>query len=42
MHLVGVPHIEVNGALINPLLQNNQLNKLALTKEDIESFKNNF
>ena len=42
MHLVGVPHIEVNGALMNPLLQNNQLNKLALTKEDIESFKNNF
>jgi hypothetical protein len=42
MHLVGVPHIEVNGALMNPLLQNNQLNKLHLTKEDIENFKNNF
>ena len=36
MHLVGVPHIEVNGALMNPLLQNNQLNKLALTKVNEE------
>jgi hypothetical protein len=42
MHLVGVPHIEESGALMNPLLQNNQLNKLHLTKEDIENFKNNF
>jgi hypothetical protein len=42
MHLIGVPHIEVSGALMNPLLQNNQLNKLHLTKEDIENFKNNF
>ncbi len=42
MHLIGVPHIEESGALMNPLLQNNQLNKLHLTKEDIENFKNNF
>jgi hypothetical protein len=42
MHLLGIPHIEEYGALMNPLLQNNQLDKLTLTKEDIENFKNNF
>jgi hypothetical protein len=42
MHLIGVPHIEESGALMNPLLQNNQLDRLNLTKEDIENFKNNF
>ena len=41
-HLVGVPHIEVEGALMNPILQENQKNRLHLTYEDIESFRKNF
>lgn len=42
LHLVGVPHIEEKGALMNPLLQNNQIEKLYLTNEDIENFRKNF
>lgn len=41
-HLVGVPHIEIEGALMNPILQKNQLQKLELTKDDIKNFKENF
>lgn len=41
-HLVGIPHINEKGALMNPLLQSEQLNELYLTNEDIVNFKNNF
>lgn len=41
-HLVGVPHIEAKGALMNPILQDNQKNRLHLTSEDIENFRKNF
>ena len=42
LHLVGIPHIQASGALMNPLLQKNQIERLYLTKEDIENFRNNF
>ena len=41
-HMVGVPHIENKGALMNPILQENQLDKLELTYEDIINFNENF
>jgi hypothetical protein len=41
-HLVGIPHIDIEGALMNPILQNNQKENLYLTSEDIENFENNF
>jgi len=41
-HLVGLPHINVEGALMNPILQSNQIENLALTKEDIRNFNENF
>ena len=41
-HLVGVPHIDDEGALMNPILQENQKNRLHLTSEDIENFRKNF
>jgi len=41
-HLVGIPHINVKNALMNPILQKNQIQKLSLTKEDIRNFKRNF
>lgn len=41
-HLVGIPHINVKGALMNPILQEEQKEKFLLTLEDIENFKNNF
>ena len=39
-HLVGIPHIEVVGALMNPVLQKNQIENLELTSYDIELFNN--
>lgn len=42
LHLVGIPHIEESGALMNPLLQKNQMEKLYLTNEDIGNIRNNF
>jgi hypothetical protein len=42
LHLVGIPHIEESGALMNPLLQKNQIERLYLSKEDIENFRSNF
>lgn len=42
LHLVGIPHIEESGALMNPLLQKNQMEKVYLTNEDIENIRNNF
>jgi len=41
-HLVGIPHIEVKDALMNPILQKNQINQLSLTQSDISNFKKNF
>ncbi|MAD43239.1 MAG: hypothetical protein CL623_12730 [Arcobacter sp.] len=41
-HLVGVPHIDEKDALMNPILQQNQINQLSLTQSDILNFKNNF
>jgi hypothetical protein len=38
-HLVGLPHIDKKGALMNPIIQANQIKKLFLTHEDIELFK---
>ena len=37
-HLVGVKHIDTNDALMNPLLQEKQLDELSLTYEDIQAF----
>ncbi len=41
-HLVGIPHINVKNALMNPILQKNQIKHLELTKADIINFKKNF
>ncbi|NOQ31462.1 MAG: matrixin family metalloprotease [Helicobacteraceae bacterium] len=41
-HLVGVEHINESGALMNPLLQERQINNLELTYEDIISFQKDF
>ncbi|MGB3751340.1 MAG: M57 family metalloprotease [Arcobacteraceae bacterium] len=41
-HLVGIPHIDVKNALMNPTLQDNQVKNLSLTQEDIRNFKENF
>ena len=42
LHLVGVPHINVKNALMNPIIQKNQLRKLSLTRDDIKNFKKHF
>ena len=39
LHLLGASHVEKKGALMNPVLQKNQLEKLQLTKYDIEHLK---
>ena len=39
LHLLGAFHIEKKGALMNPILQENQLIKLQLTKDDIKVLK---
>ena len=41
-HLVGIPHIDVKGALMNPILQEEQINHLNLTYEDIRAFDEHF
>lgn len=41
-HLVGVHHINEDNALMNPILQKNQIKDLFLTIKDISNFKNNF
>lgn len=41
-HLIGVGHIHVQGALMNPLLQDNQIKNLYLTPEDIKEFEKSF
>ena len=42
LHLVGIPHIDEENALMNPILQKNQLNSITLTNEDISNFNKNF
>lgn len=41
-HLVGIPHIENQNALLNPMLQKNQKEKLYLTQDDISNFRKHF
>jgi len=41
-HLVGIPHIRKKNALMHPILQENQIEFLHLTKDDIRNFKKNF
>jgi len=41
-HLVGIPHINVKGALMNPLLQESQKDELHLIPEDITNFNEYF
>lgn len=41
-HLVGIPHIEDKYALMNPMIQKNQIENLKLTTPDIINFKKNF
>jgi len=41
-HLLGIPHLDVKNALMNPVLQQNQITKLRLTQSDIINFKKNF
>jgi CHASE3 domain sensor protein len=41
-HLVGIPHIESPNALMNPVLDKTQEERLVLTAEDILNFKENF
>jgi len=41
-HLVGLPHIDSKGSLMNPILQKNQIKKLELTQEDMVLFKKYF
>lgn len=41
-HLVGLGHIEVEGALMHPILQGNQIQKLELTYDDVQIFNSEF
>ena len=41
-HLVGINHIDKKGALMNPILQSNQIEKLELTPDDIKAFNQVF
>lgn len=41
-HLVGIPHIDDKYALMNPMIQKNQIEDLKLTTPDIINFKKNF
>ena len=41
-HLVGLPHIQVEHALMNPILQKKQKEELFLSHEDILNFRDNF
>ena len=41
-HLVGIPHINIPKALMNPILQENQKKQLNLTPDDIEVFQKYF
>ena len=41
-HLVGVEHVEAKGALMNPLMQDEQVKELFLTPSDIRAFNHAF
>lgn len=41
-HLVGINHIEKKGALMNPILQSNQVERMVLTPDDIKAFNQLF
>lgn len=41
-HMVGVGHVNSRGALMNPVLQRNQIGNLQLTWEDIRAFEEGF
>lgn len=41
-HLVGVQHIDIKGAVMNPILQKRQLKNLLLLPEDIKAFQKVF
>ena len=41
-HLVGVGHVNSKNALMNPILQKNQVENLMLTPDDIKAFKKEF
>lgn len=41
-HLAGIPHIQEQGTLMNPILQKNQKQNLNLTYDDILNFKEHF
>ena len=41
-HMVGVGHVNVSGALMNPVLQKGQIGNLKLTSADIKAFKEGF
>lgn len=41
-HLVGIPHINSKNALMNPILQENQIKNLELTYDDIRAFDEHF
>lgn len=41
-HLVGINHIEKKGALMNPILQSNQVERMELTPDDIKAFNQVF
>lgn len=42
LHMVGMGHINVKGALMNPILQENQVEKLQLTPQDIDLIHKSF
>lgn len=42
MHLVGLTHVNSKNALMNPVIQQNQIINLSLTRDDIENFNENF
>lgn len=42
IHLLGIKHINVKGALMNPILQKNQIKELKLTIEDMRIIKKEF
>lgn len=42
LHLVGIPHINKKNALMNPIVQKNQIENMNLTYWDIQNFEENF
>lgn len=42
LHLVGIPHINKKDALMNPIIQKNQIDNFSLTQDDILNFNDHF